>query len=190
MYNIVGLTGSLRKASTNKGLLRCAAEFCESEVLRDKVRFMILEAGELPFFNADVEDAGKPPSVRRFVSTVTAAHALVLATPEYNYSMAPALKNALDWASREKDNAALTGKPVALMGAGGLMGTSRAQYHLRQVCVRLDLYPLNKPEGFFNAFNGGFGHNGDVLDREIAQHVGKILLALVRELDSTGGVRR
>ena len=70
---------------------------------------------------------------------MTEADALVLACPEYNYSLAPALKNALDWVSREPDCAPFNGKPVAIMGAGGGMGTSRAQYHLRQVCVYLNL---------------------------------------------------
>ena len=107
-----------------------------------------------------------------------AADALVLACPEYNYSIAPALKNIIDWASREPDNALLAGKPVAIMGAGGGMGTSRAQYHLRQVCVFLDLHPLNKPEVFANAFAGGFDADGNLTDEKIAANIAQQLAAL------------
>ena len=90
------------------------------------------------------------------------ADALLLACPEYNYSLAPALKNALDWASRAPDNHLLAGKPLAILGSGGGIGSARSQYHLRQVCVFLDLHPLNKPEVFSNAFDGSFDENGDV----------------------------
>ena len=90
-----------------------------------------------------------------------AADALVLACPEYNYSIAPALKNALDWLSREPDNVLLAGKAAAIMGAGGGMGTSRAQYHLRQVCVYLDLHVVNKPEIFSSGTSGA--ENGSAM---------------------------
>jgi chromate reductase len=88
---------------------------------------------QVPFYNADITD--KPAAVQQLLAQLAQADALLLACPEYNYSMAPALKNALDWASREPDNKLLAGKAVAILGAGGGMGTSRAQYHLRQSCV-------------------------------------------------------
>ena len=114
----------------------------------------------------------------RVLAQLAAADALVLACPEYNYSLAPALKNILDWASREPDNALLAGKPVAILGAGGGMGTSRAQYHLRQVCVYLDLHPLNKPEVFANAFAGSFDDNGDLRDERLHGLVAEQMQAL------------
>lgn len=114
----------------------------------------------------------------RVLAQLAAADALVLACPEYNYSLAPALKNILDWASREPDNALLAGKPVAILGAGGGMGTSRAQYHLRQVCVYLDLHPLNKPEVFANAFAGGFDDYGDLRDARLLGLVAEQMQAL------------
>lgn len=190
MYRIVGLSGSLRRASTNTGLLRCAAACCEREPLQGRARLQLVDIHEVPLFNADVEEQGAPDSVKRLVAAIAEADGLLLACPEYNYSMAPALKNALDWASRVPDNSALAGKPAAMLGAGGLMGTSRAQYHLRQTCVRLDLVPINKPEGFFNAFTGGFAENGDVLDSEIALQVEKVLGGLVRAMERGGIVRR
>ena len=156
----LGISGSLRRQSTNSGLLRAAlAELPEG------VGMDIADLSDIPFYNADLKE--KPASVQRVLAQMGAADALVLACPEYNYSMAPALKNILDWASREPGNALIAGKPVAIMGAGGGMGTSRAQYHLRQSCVFLDLHPLNKPEVFSSAFGGAFDADGNLTDAKL-----------------------
>lgn len=167
----LGIAGSLRKKSTNKGLLRAAASN-----LPDGVTLEIAELGDIPFYSQDITE--KPAAVVRVLKQLGEADALVLASTEYNYSIAPALKNILDWASREPDNALLVGKPVALMGAGGGMGTSRAQYHLRQVCVFLDLRPLNKPEVFSNAFAGAFDDDGNLVDDKLKQLIAKQMKAL------------
>ena len=106
----------------------------------------IAELADVPFYNGDLSD--KPAAVSRVLAQLDRADALVLACPEYNYLLAPVLKNILDWASREPNNAVLADKAVAIMGAGGGMGTSRAQHHLRQVCVFLNLHPLNKAGSF------------------------------------------
>lgn len=169
--NVLALCGSLRRHSTNRGLIRHAAAHApEGMVIVEG------ELGDLPFYNADLAD--KPAAVLRLFDQMAAADALLLACPEYNYSIAPALKNALDWASREPDNRLLAGKPVAIMGAGGGMGTSRAQYHLRQVCVFLDLHPLNKPEVFANAFSGAFDSAGTLTDERLQGLVAAQLTAL------------
>lgn len=160
----IGIAGSLRQKSANKGLLRAAQAH-----LPAGVSMALADLSDVPFFNADLGD--KPASVRRVLAQIAEADALVLACPEYNYSMAPALKNMLDWASREPDNALLAGKAVAILGAGGGMGTSRAQYHLRQTCVFLDLHPLNKPEVFANAFAGAFDADGNLTDERLTQLV-------------------
>jgi len=169
---LLGIAGSLREKSTNKGLLRAA-----QASLPEGVSMEIAELGDIPFYNADI--AEKPAAVSRVLAQLAAADALVLACTEYNYSMAPALKNILDWASREPDNALLAGKAVAIMGAGGGMGTSRAQYHLRQVCVFLDLQPLNKPEVFANAFAGAFDADGNLTDERLGKLVKEQMQALV-----------
>lgn len=167
----LGICGSLRRQSTNAGLLRAAmAELPEG------VSMEIADLSAVPFYNADLSD--KPAAVQTLLAQMGAADALVLACPEYNYSLAPALKNALDWASREPNNALLAGKPAAILGAGGGMGTSRAQYHLRQVCVFLDLHPLNKPEVFANAFAGGFDADGNLTDARLIQQVTAQMQAL------------
>lgn len=168
---LLGIAGSLREKSTNKGLLRAA-----QASLPEGVSMEIAELGDIPFYNADIAD--KPAAVSRVLAQLAAADALVLACTEYNYSMAPALKNILDWASREPDNALLAGKAVAIMGAGGGMGTSRAQYHLRQVCVFLDLQPLNKPEVFANAFAGAFDADGNLTDERLGKLVKEQMQAL------------
>lgn len=190
MYTFVGLSGSLRKASTNTGLLRCAAACCAEGGLAGNVRFVRCDLSDVPLYNGDVEAAGPPASVQKLVETIQSADALVLACPEYNYSIAPALKNALDWASRVPENVALAGKPVIMFGAGGMAGTSRSQHHLRQVCVRLDLHPLNRPEGLFNAFQGGFDADGSVIDPEISAQIAKQVQALVKVLETGGLFRR
>ncbi|MGR8978882.1 MAG: NADPH-dependent FMN reductase [Gammaproteobacteria bacterium] len=167
----LGISGSLRRRSTNSGLLRAAL----SE-LPEGVSMEIADLSDIPFFNSDL--AEKPAGVIRVMAQMHAADALVLACPEYNYSFAPALKNVLDWASREPNNSHLAGKPVAIMGAGGGMGTSRAQYHLRQVCVYLDMHPLNKPEVFSNAFSGAFDADGKLTDGQLIQLIGEQMRAL------------
>jgi len=167
----LGISGSLRKASCNSGLLRAAQKAMPSGVSLE-----IADLSDIPFYNADLTE--KPSGVVRLLAQMGAADALVLACPEYNYSLAPALKNILDWASREPNNALLNDKAVAIMGAGGGMGTSRSQYHLRQVCVFLNLHPLNKPEVFANAFTGGFDAEGNLSDPKIAQLVADQMQAL------------
>ena len=167
---LVGISGSLRKASRNTGLLRCCAAN-----LPQGVSLEIADISALPFYNADME---KPAVVQQLVDLVSAADGLVLACPEYNYSLAPALKNALDWLSREPDLAPLTDKTVCIVGAGGGMGTSRAQYHLRQVCVYLNLHVLNKPELFSNAFTPAFADNGDVQDEALVKQAAAVMQAM------------
>lgn len=168
---VLGISGSLRAKSCNTGLLRSA-----SSVLPEGMEINFANLIDLPFYNADLAD--RPASVQTFFDQLQQADALLLACPEYNYSLAPALKNALDWASRYPDNALLAGKPVAICGAGGGMGTARAQYHLRQVCVFLDLHPLNKPEVFASAFAGGFDAEGNVTDEKIRSNLAAQMQAL------------
>lgn len=171
--NVLAICGSLRKKSTNMGLLRYAQAQAPAGVSMNIANLL-----EVPFYNADLSE--KPAAVQTLLEQMAQADAFIFACTEYNYSIAPALKNALDWASREPDNRLLAGKPVALMGAGGGMGTSRAQYHLRQVCVFLDLHPLNKPEVFANAFAGGFDAEGELQDERIQALIQTQWQALLR----------
>jgi chromate reductase len=172
---LLGIAGSLRQASTNRGLLRAAQQSLPPDTYLE-----IADLNDIPFYNQDI--LAKPAAVDRVLTQIGEADALVLASTEYNYSLAPALKNILDWASREPNNALLAGKAVAIMGAGGGMGTSRAQYHLRQVCVYLDLQPLNKPEVFANAFAGGFDAEGNLIDEKLRKLIADQMQALVTKV--------
>lgn len=169
----LGISGSLRKASNNTGLLRAA-----QNVLPEGVQLDIANLDFIPFFNADVNE--RPAAVQTLFDQLEQADALVLACPEYNYSLAPALKNALDWASRYPDNALLKGKAVAIVSAGGGMGGSRAQYHLRQVCVYLDLHPLNKPEVFARSFANEFDAQGNLIDDKVKANLAEQMRALAK----------
>ena len=168
----LGISGSLRKKSTNTGLLRAAQQLAPEELTIE-----IADITEVPLYNADIAAQGKPAAVERIVAKIAAVDALVLACPEYNYSMAPALKNIIDWASREPGNSALDGKPVAILGAGGRMASSRAQYHLRQTCVFVNLHPLNKPEVCAHAAGGSFDECGDLIDPKVRELVAEQMRA-------------
>lgn len=172
--HILGICGSLRAKSHNRTLLNYAAA-----KLPDGVTLSIADLSDVPFFNSDI--VTKPAAVEQLLTEFAKADALWFACPEYNYSIAPALKNALDWASREPNNHLLAGKAAAMMGAGGGMGTSRAQYHLRQVGVYLDLHFVNKPEVFVNAFAPtSFDADGLLVDTRIQQSIEAQCLALVQ----------
>src|SRR5918997_1838619 len=140
---ILGISGSLRKGSFNSGALRAAQSLAP-----EGMTIEVAEIGDIPLYNEDVRTAGLPPSVERFRGEIAAADALLVVSPEYNFSVPGVLKNAIDWASRPP-NQPFNEKPVAIMGAsGGPVGTARAQYHLRQVLYGLNAYVLNKPEVF------------------------------------------
>jgi len=169
--NILGICGSLRNASTNMGLLRYAQENAPGGM-----NISIANLNEVPFFNADIKET--PEAAKNLLQDFEQAEAFLFACPEYNYSLTPALKNALDWASRAPENQLLAGKPAAIMGSGGGMGSARAQYHFRQVCVFLDIPLLNKPEIFCNAFAGSFNQTGDLVDEKVQDLIHQQLSAL------------
>lgn len=176
--HFLGISGSLRSKSRNMGLLRTAMANLPAGVSME-----IADISALPFYNEDIDnDAQRPQAAVTLIDQIRHADALVIACPEYNYSLAPALKNALDWASRVPGNTVLSGKPVSIMGAGGGMGSSRSQYHLRQSIICLDLRPLTKPEIFSNAFTDAFNDAGDLVDTKLQAQVVALLQALA---DST-----
>lgn len=139
---VAAFAGSLRRKSYNRALITAAQQLAPSGLVIE-----IIEIGDLPFYNADVEAAGDPPSVLAFKSTVQSADGLLIATPEYNDGIPAVLANALDWGSRLPGRAPLSGKPVALMGASpSQIGTARAQLHLRQVLGHVQARVLPPPE--------------------------------------------
>jgi chromate reductase len=173
--SILGFAGSLRKGSFNKALLRAALELAPAEA---KVERFDLEG--IPLFNQDLESQ-PPQRVKEFKQKIKAADAILIATPEYNYSIPGALKNAIDWASRPYGDNSLEGKPVAIMSAsGGMLGGSRAQYQLRQTLVALDMHPLNRPEVMVASAHEKIDQNGKVTEAKTREKIKELLEALVQ----------
>jgi hypothetical protein len=107
-------------------------------------------------------------------------HSRQFVTPEYNYSIPGVLKNAIDWASRPYGDSAWSGKPAAIMGASiGMIGTARAQYHLRQVMVFLDMFPINQPEVMIGNASKRFDANGNLTDDTTRDFIRQLLQKLV-----------
>ena len=124
----------------------------------------IFEIEGIPAFNQDLE-GDIPKKVKEFKSKIREANAILIATPEYNYSVPGVLKNAIDWASRPYGDNPFDGKPVAIMSASvGMLGGSRAQYHLRQIFVFLNMYPVNGPEVIVPFAQDKFDATGKLID--------------------------
>jgi len=171
---ILGFAGSLRKGSYNKALLRAALE-----LLPKDAQLEIFDLEGIPLFNQDLERQ-PPEKVREFKAKIRAADALLIATPEHNFSIPSALKNAIDWASRPPGDNVFEDKPVAIMGASsGRLGTARAQYHLRQICVFLNIHPVNRPEVFVNFAQEKIDSAGRLKDEEARKLISQLLENLV-----------
>jgi chromate reductase len=171
--SILGFAGSLRKQSFNKAILRVAAKLDLKDVAVD-----VFDLEGIPPFNQDLENE-LPDKVKKFKAKIKAADAILIATPEYNYSIPGVLKNALDWASRPPGDNSLEGKPVGIMGASmGMMGTARAQYHLRQCFVWLNMYPLNKPEVMVPVAQDKIDQDGNVTDAKTKEKIAELVAAL------------
>jgi chromate reductase len=172
--NILGFAGSLRQGSYNKALLRAATELVPQDA-----NLEIFDLEGIPPFNQDLEKS-MPPKVKEFKAKIKSADAILMVTPEHNYSIPGVLKNAIDWASRPYGDNSFTGKPVAVMSAStGMLGGARAQYHLRQVLVFLDMYPINKPEVFLTFANQKFDDKGRLTDEKAKELIKELLTALV-----------
>lgn len=170
--HILGFAGSLRRASHNRGLLRAALE-----LLPDGMSLEIFDLSAIPLYNADIEAQGFPKAVEEFRARIAAADALLIAAPEYNQSIPGVLKNAIDWASRSPEPP-LDNKPMAMMGAGGVMGSARSQNHLRQVAASVNLLALNKPALYAQRSWEKFDPQGNLIDEETRQQVRRLLEAL------------
>jgi chromate reductase len=171
---LLGLAGSLRRASRNRGLLRAAQELAPASA-----KVEIWELRFLPPYNAD-DEAKLPGCVCEFRERVRTADGIVIATPEYNYSVPGVLKNAIDWGSQPLGQNSWDGKPVGIMGASNSsLGTARAQYHLRQVLTALNMYALNRPEVLIGSAAQKFDGDGNLTDRKSRELVAEMLGALV-----------
>ncbi|MEO7144061.1 MAG: NAD(P)H-dependent oxidoreductase [Bryobacteraceae bacterium] len=173
-FTILGIPGSLRKGSYNRSALRAA-----EQLVPDGVKLETFDLDGIPPYNQDGE-MRPPERVVLFKERIRAADAILFVTPEYNYSIPGVLKNAIDWASRPYGDNAWDGKPTAIMGAsGGGLGTARAQYHLRQVAVYLNLHVLNAPEVMIGNAAQRFDDQGNLTDDNTREQIRKLLVRLV-----------
>jgi chromate reductase len=171
---ILGFAGSLRNGSYNKALLRAAVELSPEEA-----RLEIFDLEGIPPFNQELE-THMPEKVKEFKAKIRAADAILIATPEHNYSVPGVLKNAIDWASRPYGDNSFEGKPAAIMSAStGMLGGARAQYHLRQIFVFLEMYPLNRPEVFVTFAGKKIDEQGRLTDETTRKVIKELLEALV-----------
>ncbi len=158
---VLGIAGSLRSASYNRGLLRAAQELAP-----DGVEVDLLDIRDLPFYDGDVEAAGVPEPVKRLRDRIAAADAVLFATPEYNRGTSGVLKNAIDWASRPPRQSVLDGKPVAVMGATtGISGTANAQRQIREALLFPGAQTLPQ-ELLVSRAGEKFDEQGDLTDPE------------------------
>jgi len=178
-FQLVGISGSLRKGSFNTMLLKAA-----SQVLPFNVSMEIISIEDIPLYNADLDLPSakqRPQPVEHFRKMLTDADGILISSPEYNYSIPGGLKNAIDWASRGEDSPLLR-KPVAVIGATtGLWGTTRMQLAFHNVFLFLDMKPVYKPEVLVAQAEKKFDKNGNLID-EVAKKILKQKLEALKEM--------
>lgn len=174
MVALLGICGSMRKASLNRALLVAVGE-----TLPPGVAFSIVESLDLPIFCSDHEE---PAAVTALKAKLRDADGVVFAVPEYNYSIPGGLKNALDWVSRPTATSPLRGKPIGLVGAAtGMSGTIRAQTHMRNILVYSDAPVMGQPEVLIPRAHERFtdGRLADASTRELLAKFGAAFVAFV-----------
>lgn len=159
-YNFVAIVGSLRKDSYNKMLLKVA-----QKLLPENIKIEVLSIDDVPLYNADIHEEKVPESVDKLNDSIKAADALIFVTPEYNYSVPGVLKNVIDHISSSPKKP-FGMKAIGIFGASpSLLGTARAQYHLRQIMIANNAFVLNKPEIMVAEANKKFDEKGNFNDK-------------------------
>lgn len=167
--------GSLRKGAYNRALMRTAVKLEPEDAAIE-----VFDLEWIPPFNQDLESS-PPQIVKEFKAKIRKAGALLIASPEYNYSVPGLLKNAIDRASRPYGDNAFEGKPIAIMSASvGSLGGARAQYHLRQSFISLEMYPLNRPEVMMPFAEDNVDADGNMTNEQTKRLIRELLEALVR----------
>jgi len=180
-YNLLTISGSLRKNSTNSGLIRAFIE-----VAGDSVAFTEADIHDLPIFNEDLEVSGNPEKVVTLKQQIQEADGVLIATPEYNRGTSGALKNALDWSTRPTKENPWEGKPVYIVGASsGTLGTVNAQYDLKRSMLYLKARVLGQPEMYVTFNKTKFNESGDLTDADTKTFIQKALDAFKAHIDQT-----
>lgn len=166
-YDIVGLCGSLRAGSINRHALNLAGA-----LMPDSMKLEIVDWRDVPVFDGDLFAQGLPPAVAALKARIARADGVIIATPEYNFSVPGGLKNVLDWLSRGDDQPFAL-KPMAILSASpGPLGGARVQYDLRKVMLYLNALVLAKPEVFIASANTKFDASGACTDETTRKFVG------------------
>jgi chromate reductase len=177
---ILGIAGSLRRGSYNRGLIRAAVELAP-----EGATFETFDVRSLPHYDADLEALLEPAPVAALKDAIRNADAIVIATPEYNHGVPGPLKNAIDWASRPAAASVLAGKPVAIMGAGGRSGTSHAQAQLRKHLRATRSEVVDEPVVEIAHSWEHFDENGNLTDPDLRDEVGKLMQTLANRVTAT-----
>ena len=172
-YKFIAISGSLRKGSYNTMTLKVMQQIAPAHISIEH-----LSIAEIPFYNQDLHDGKFPDEVMKLADTIRAADAVIIVSPEYNYSVPGVLKNAIDMLSRLPKQP-FDMKAVGILGASpGMLGTVRMQYHLRQIMVFLNAYVMNKPEIMISKANTKFDEAGNMTDDKTKEILGKFIEGL------------
>lgn len=167
------IVGSLRRQSISRKLALALGKLAPPELDLE-----IVEVGDLPLYNEDLEASGIPISWQRFRTQIRGSDAVLFVTPEYNRSVPAALKNALDVGSRPYGQSAWDGKPGAVISVSmGAMGGFGANHHLRQSLVCLNVPAMQQPEAYIGSADELFDGNGDLMKPETAKFLGQFMEA-------------
>lgn len=175
--NVITICGSLRKGSYNRMVMNTLPSVAPAGMKLKELAGI----DKFPLYNTDLHADGKfPEIVTSFADQIRAADAVIINSPEYNYTIPGAFKNAIDWVSRLKDQP-FKDKPVALQSAsGGPLGGARMQYHMRQMFVFLNAFVFNTPEIFVGTAQNKFNDKGELTDEATRDFLKKQLEAFAK----------
>jgi chromate reductase len=176
-FRILGLAGSLRRASVHRGIVRAA-----HKVAPEWMSCESFDLARVPYFNQDVEDEGNPEPVKELREKIRTHDAVLIATPEYDYAVPGVLTAALNWALRSRyDPTPFRHKPVGIVGASpGGVGTARGQTILRQILLYPPAYVMPEPQMHIPFSRQKFdAETGDLVDEETHDRLRRFLEALV-----------
>ena len=166
LFDVIAFSGSLRKESYTTKLVKAFQKHAPASIA-----LTLIDIGSLPFINQDLE-ADLPPAVKDLHDAIRKADAVLFATPEYNRSYSPVIKNAIDWGSRPQGNNLWDGKPAAVIGCSLYsLGGFGAVNHLRQVMMYVNLAPMQQPEFYLSEAANVLGEDGEVSDEETKKHI-------------------
>ena len=170
---ILGISGSGRRGSFNTALLKAALKLLSTHAILE-----IYDVSRFPLFNEDIENE-PPPEVRAFKAKIRQADAILIAAPEYNYTVSAVLKNALEWGNRPDEDNSWDDKPVAIMSAStGPGGGRRVQLQLRQIMADLNMHPVNSPQVMVERAKEKFDENLTLTDPATLDRLQRVLESL------------